>query len=141
MRIRILVALVVFGFASVGLAASNQTRGKRVKSIPDGTWGTQHMRVQVENGTATIEYDCAHGTISGPLKIDSRGRFSLAGTHEREHGGPIRTGFKVPPQSARYTGWTDGRKMTLTVTLVDTKETLGTYTLVRGQEGRVWKCK
>jgi hypothetical protein len=141
MRIQILIKLAVVTCLVGGLTASSLARTKRVKYIPDGTWGTLHMRIQVENGAARIEYDCAHGTINGPLKVDSKGRFNLLGTHVRERPGPIRIDQTPADRPARYTGWTDGRKMTLTVTLEDgSKETVGKYELTRGQSGRVFKC-
>ena len=116
-------------------------KGRKMQRVPEGTWGGLHLRMEVVDGSATIEYDCANGTIAGPLTIDRRGRFSLRGTHAQEHGGPIRNDEKPNSRPARYTGWTDGRKMTLTVTLTDTNETLGTFSLVRGQQGRVFKCR
>jgi hypothetical protein len=141
MRIQILIKLAVVTCLVGGLTASSLARPKKVKYIPDGTWGTLHMRIQVENGAARIEYDCAHGTINGPLKVDSKGRFNLLGTHVRERPGPVRIDQTPEDRPARYTGWTDGRKMTLTVTLEDgSKETLGKYELTRGQSGRVFKC-
>ncbi len=112
-----------------------------MQKIPAGTWGGLHLQMEVADGSATIEYDCANGTIAGPLTVDSRGRFNWRGTHVPEHGGPIRKDEKPNISPARYTGWTDGKKMTLTVTLTDTNETLGTYSLVHGQEGRVFKCR
>ncbi|PYS33373.1 MAG: hypothetical protein DMF75_09520 [Acidobacteria bacterium] len=54
---------------------------------------------------------------------------------------PIRRENLRAGEPARYSGWTDGNKMTLTVVLSDTKETVGTFTLVRGQEARVSKCR
>ncbi len=112
-----------------------------MNQIPNGTWGGLHIRVEVENGSATIEYDCANGKIDGPLNLDSRGHFSLSGTHIREHGGPIREGEKADAHPARYTGSIDGERMTMTVTLTDSEETVGTFTLDHGKQGRVWKCK
>jgi hypothetical protein len=137
MFFRLLIATCLIGaVVIVGLA-----RPKRLKYIPDGVWGTEHMVIRVENGAAAIEYDCAHGTINGPLKIDSKGRFSLRGTHVRERPGPMRIDQPPLDRPARYTGWTDGRKMTLKVTLEDgKKETVGNFELKRGQPGRLFKC-
>ena len=140
MDTQILIKVAVAACLVAGLTASSLARGKRQKYMTDGVWGAQHIRVQVEKGSATIEYDCAHGTITGPLKLDSKGRFSLLGTHVREHGGPIREGENQKGSPARYTGWTDGRTMKLTVTLVGSNDSVGTYTLTRGQSGRIWKC-
>ena len=141
MDTQILIKAAVAACLVAGLTASSLARGKRQKDISDGVWGAQHIRVQVEKGSATIEYDCAHGTITGPLKLDSKGRFSLLGTHVREHGGPTRQAEDQQGSPARYSGWTDGRTMKLTVTLVDSNDSVGTYSLTRGQSGRLWKCK
>jgi hypothetical protein len=114
---------------------------KKPRSVANGQWGGLHIQMQVANGSATIDYDCANGTINGPLKVDSRGRFSLLGKHVPEHGGPIRMGEDRSGVPARYTGWTDGKTMKLTVTLVDTKTEVGTFDLTRGSSGRVFKCR
>jgi hypothetical protein len=121
--------LVIGGLVTLALA-------KKPRSIANGSWGGQHIHMNVENGSATIEYDCANGTIDGPLKVDSRGRFNLLGNHVREHGGPIRMGEDQSSVRARYSGWTDGKTMKLTVTLANTKVALGTFQLTR----RIRKC-
>jgi len=113
---------------------------RKMQNIPAGTWGGQHIKIEIANGSATIEYDCATGTIDGPLKLDSQGKFSLTGTHVRE-GGPTRIDGPGKGQPARFTGWTDGKKMNLTVTLADSKEALGTFELVHGNQGRIRKCR
>src|SRR6266850_6950892 len=55
-----------------------------------GAWGGAGIRLEVTAAGATIEYDCAHGSIDEPIVADGAGRFSAKGTHVREHGGPIR---------------------------------------------------
>lgn len=114
--------------------------GRKPRRIAAGDWGGQHIQMHVENNSATIEYDCARGTISGPLTIDSRGRFTLSGTHTRLHGGPVRADESDKSEAVHYTGWTDGRKMKLTIKSDGTGEDLGTYDLVRGRKGRVVRC-
>jgi hypothetical protein len=132
----------IFAACLVGaLCSSELARTNKMTNIPEGTWGALHIRIEVEKGSATIDYDCAHGTIDGPLTVDSQGRFSLSGTHVREHGGPIREDEKLNSEPAQYTGSVADEKMNLTVTLRDTKETVGTFTLEHGKPGRVFKCK
>lgn len=110
-------------------------------TIPNGTWGGDHIRIDVADGSATIDYDCANGTIEGPLNIKSNGKFDLRGVHNKEHGGPIRSDEPANSHPARYEGWTDGKTMKLKVVLPDSNEEIGTFTLVRGKIGRVFKCK
>ena len=127
--------------AIVGLGLITIAQAKKPRTIANGNWGGQHIQLSITNGSAQIEYDCANGTIAGPLKIDSRGRFNLRGIHASEHGGPVRIDEKSQGQPATYTGWTDGKKMTLTVTLVDSKTEIGTFQLTRGGAGRIFKCR
>ena len=116
------------------------TAQRKTRSMASGLWGGQHIRVNVSGKSATIEYDCAQGTIAGPLLLDSKGRFKLHGTHLREHGGPIRADETVNGRSAVYTGSISGGRMTMTVKLTGTNETVGTFSLTHGDEGRVFKC-
>lgn len=105
-----------------------------------GMWGGEHIAMDITAGGATIEYDCAHGTIDGFFAIDGSGRFDLAGVHVREHGGPVQEGEPPDAHPARYVGRTNGHTMSLTVTMTDTDQVVGTFALVRGVAGQVLKC-
>lgn len=121
-------------------AFSSMAKPRYVRHLPTGIWGGQHVRIDVAGNTASIEYDCANGTIAGPLTINSRGKFTWIGSHSRERGGPVR--LEQPNQSpAVYSGWVNGDAMSLTVRLAETGEELGTFTLRRGSRGRVFKCR
>ena len=105
-----------------------------------GSWGGEHIKLTVIDRRATIEYDCAHGTIAGPLAVAADGRFTATGTHVREHGGPMREGEVPDTHPAEYTGQVRGGRMTLTVRETDTGTTIGTFRLERGAAARVIKC-
>lgn len=115
--------------------------GRKPRRLARGEWGAPHISIEVSANSATIQYDCAHGEIKGPLVIDSRGRFNLKGTHTPESPGPIRVNRAPATEPARYTGWTDGKRMTLTISLIDRKETVGTFELTLGGVGRVFRCR
>ncbi len=106
-----------------------------------GTWGGQHIALEVTAEGAQAEYDCAHGTVDQKFVADAEGRFDLRGTHVREHGGPVRRDETPDSHPARYTGRIKGDTMTLTVTETDTNESVGTFTLAFGQPPRVMKCR
>ena len=109
--------------------------------ITPSEWGGEHIGLTVLSaGGATLEYDCAAGTIDQAIVAGSDGNFVVQGTHTRGHGGPSRDGEIPDRHPARYAGWTDGKEMRLTVTLTDTGEKLGDFTLVRGQSPRVFRC-
>lgn len=97
--------------------------------------------MEVTGKGAAIEYDCAHGTISEPLRLDSEGRFQAKGTHVREHGGPIRNEETPVSHPANYSGKVHDKTMMLTVTLTDSSETIGTFALTQGSEGQLFKCR
>lgn len=107
--------------------------------IRPGDWGGEHIGLAVTQSGATLEYDCARGTIDEPL-VAAEGRFTAVGTHIREHGGPVREGEIPETHPARYDGRIDGETMVLEVTLTDSGEKLGSFGLVRGQSPRVLKC-
>lgn len=135
-KLFLLCCLVLF---SAAVWSITEGKPRKMQNIPTGIWGGQHIRIQVANGSATVEYDCAHGIIAGPMTLDSKGKFSLTGTHARE-GGPVRSEGPTKGQPARFSGWTDGKKMTLSVMLVDSKQEIGTFELERGNQGRLRKC-
>ena len=134
-RLLVVLSLVLL------VVASAASRPRKMQRLSTGEWGGSHINIQVGPHSATIEYDCANGTIAGPLSIDSKGRFTWRGTHNREHPGPIRVDEESNSRPAIYSGWIKGDTMTLTVKLADTKEVFETFTLKRGRSGRVFKCK
>jgi hypothetical protein len=105
-----------------------------------GTWGGAHIALEVTADRGRIEYDCAHGDLAGSLALDQSGRFDVMGTHSPEHGGPVREDEKPVLRPARYAGRVEGGRMTLGVTLTDTGDILGTFTLSQGVAGRLTKC-
>jgi hypothetical protein len=136
------------GVTSFGLRTSNPSNSQRRRrarrrrasdALLPGVWGGEHIRFEVTESGTNIEYDCAHGTVSGRIIVDDSGRFNVAGTHYREHGGPVREGEGSGGQPVRLTGRVGGSLMSLTVTRG--RETIGAYTLTRDNEGRVFKCR
>ena len=110
-----------------------------MRRIPTGTWGGQHINMKVGAKSATIEYDCATGTIRGPLVVDSHGNFNLRGTHRMQRGGPVRADETPNDHPATYTGSIKGNTMTLNLKLSDSD--VETFTLEKGKEGELFRCK
>jgi hypothetical protein len=131
------LALVSLVLIIVSLAAA---RPRKMQRLQTGSWGGSHIRIDVEASSATVNYDCANGSINGPLTIDRKGNFTWRGSHNREHGGPIRIDEQSNSRPAIYSGSIKGDTMTLTVKLADTNEVVETFTLKRGSPGRVFKC-
>jgi hypothetical protein len=110
------------------------------RRIPPGEWGAEHLTFSVSEQGGAIEFDCAHGTIDGPLTLDRRGRFEVKGRYVPERPGPVRRDQSTEGRPARYRGAVRGRVMTLRVTVDDGTE-LGPYRLALGGRGHVFKCR
>jgi hypothetical protein len=112
-----------------------------VTSELTGTWGGEHIRLVVKESRATLVFDCASGTMEGPLIPDEEGKFEIRGTYRRSRGGPGRPGMPEPkPIPALYRGWTDRKRMRLSVTLLDTGSVLGPFSLGLGQPAALDLC-
>jgi len=106
-----------------------------------GVWGGEHIRLEATDGGASVEYDCASSTIDRPVALDGQGNFDVKGRYAAQHAGPVLRDEEANSRPARYVGRVKGDEMTLTVSLTDTKETVGTFTLTRGSDGRLMKCR
>ena len=104
-----------------------------------GLWGGMHVTLESSEGGATLEFDCATGTIREPIVLDSAGHFDVAGSYNREGPGPVRQGVQTD-SSARYSGTVTGETMTLAVRLEGTSEPLLNLSLTRGKQGKIRKC-
>ncbi len=111
----------------------------KMQSIPTGNWGGQHINMKVGAKSATIEYDCASGVIQGPLVVDGDGNFNLRGTHRMQRGGPTRADETPNDHPATYTGSIKGNTMTLKLKIGDSEDE--TFTLEKGKEGELFRCK
>jgi hypothetical protein len=107
---------------------------------PMGAWGGDHIVLSVTADGATLEYDCAAGTIDGAVTPDAEGWFRVLGTHNIGHGGPARQDEVPDRHPASYEGRITGDSMTLTVTLTDTGTPVGTFGLMRGAASRIVRC-
>ncbi len=114
--------------------------GTQAEGLAIGIWGGEHIALAITGTGASIDYDCAHGSITERIVPDRDGKFLVKGFHVKEHPGPVRQDEDTTGQPATYTGVSNGESVTLTVRLTATDETLGPYTLTRGKTGRVRKC-
>lgn len=117
---------------------------EEVKMLAKGTWGGRHVGVSVTADGAEFEFDCAHGTVDGPIELDADGRFDVAGTFVPE-GGPASVPVdgearRQKNHSARYRGRVQGTRMTLSVTVAQTGGGIDALTLTRGQPPSLEKC-
>jgi hypothetical protein len=103
-----------------------------------GDWGGEHVELHLGGAGGTLDYDCAHGTI-GPVVPNAAGRFTAAGSHTPEHGGPVREGEVLPSHAAQYSGTVHGDRMTLEGR-TDDGVRLGPFALRRGAQPMLMRC-
>jgi hypothetical protein len=108
--------------------------------VATGNWGGQNVQMDVTEDGARLRFSCARGSIEQPVKLDAEGRFSVEGTFTAGAMGPQREDNPPESRPAVYTGAVKDQEMTLTITLTETKEEAGKFTLTHGKSGRLWKC-
>jgi hypothetical protein len=129
-------ALLLTAYASA--AGGHQGRER---PLPPGSWGGQHISLEVTADGAITEYDCAHGTISQRISLDRRGRFNVPGTYIAEHGGPVRESQLADSIPVQFAGRVSEKRMHLTVKRRGSGRLIGNFTLVFGQEASLVKCR
>lgn len=105
----------------------------------DGQWGGPHIGMLIGPAGTRIEYDCAEGTINGPIIPLATGAFDVEGTHTPGFGGPAIEGVVLPTYRVRFTGRVRGDRMTLTGK-VENGVQLGPFALRRGAEPGIFRC-
>lgn len=115
------------------------------REVPAGAWGGTGIALTVEESGAKVEFDCAHGRISGRLTLDAEGRFDLPGTVARERPGPVHMGPNGEPEEekaapARYSGRLEGDVLRMTVRVEGAQADTRPLELRLGQPPRLRKC-
>jgi len=104
-----------------------------------GTWGGEHLILEVSGKGAEAELDCALGQVTQPIRLDRHGDFDVTGTFTPEHGGPVLRNETAQPAAAHYSGHVDSDKMTLTISVAGKR--VGVFALSRGSHPMLRKCR
>ncbi len=141
---------VVLITACVGLSCAGQMKAPRpaqsspaapTKAVPNGVWGGEHIRMEVSDSGADIEFDCARGSISQRLELDEKGRFRVEGIYKAETPAPAAVDGGLPASGikATYTGTLNGSGLRLEV-FIEGQDTPRTFDLEQGDQGHLAKC-
>jgi hypothetical protein len=130
-----LIAVTLLAWGSVGVRPPNDTH------LTAGIWGGEHVRLETTASDAHLEFDCGSGEISQPMTTTDDGRLDVEGVLVRGRPGPIRIGEEPKRLRARYAGTLTKNSLTFVVTLVDSNERAGPYTVVLGEAARLRKCR
>lgn len=103
-----------------------------------GIWGGDGIRLDASADIVQLLYDCAEGSIEGPIVPDARGHFEVEGILTPTPGPVTDNGRKS--YMVWYRGEVDGTFMRLTVTLAETSELMSGYELEFGDEGEFEFC-
>ena len=134
-----MAAPITLFFLLAALVPPMEDPVKTSRRLLTGSWGGDHAGAVMTDRGAKFDFDCAEGSIDGPITLDREGRFDLAGTYAREGPGPARPG-REQGRPARYRGRVERDTMTLSVELSGSDVVIGTFTLVRDRLPRVRKC-
>lgn len=105
-----------------------------------GPWGGEGIQLTIGKQGSIIEYPCADGEIPGRFRLDRNGGFRLSGSHTRLRPGPVRLDEKAHREQAIFEGRVTGERMTLRVTLVNSREVVGDFRLRKGVVARIHRC-
>lgn len=141
LRSAIIVSLIcVFAISLADARNVALQQGRNNDASPD-VWGGMHVSLEMNAGGATLEFDCAHGTILQPIKVDAKGEFSVSGTYTPELGGPVQRNNPSRDLAAVYKGRVEGDTMHLEIILADKERMPDPLTLTRGKTGRLVRCQ
>ena len=85
-----------------------------------GKWSSTLAELTLNEQGGSITFTCAVGTISQPVKPDSGGAFSVAGSYTRLSGAKPPEGTPPPtPQPSTYSGKVTADKLTFSGKLQD----------------------
>jgi len=133
------VGILLSAVALLGSSAMGWQRGD--SSGSPQVWGGRDVSMKTSAEGATLEFDCAHGAITQPIKPDAKGGFSVSGTYTPERGGPVQKSNPQRDSPAVYKGFIDGDSMHLEVVLTDGTQAPPPLSLTRGKAGRLVKCR
>lgn len=102
-----------------------------------GKWRSILVEMTLDGQGGTIVFGCATGTISQPVKPDSNGVFSVAGTYTQLSGAQPPT--PPAPQPATYSGKVVVDKLTLSGKLKD-GTSIGPIEVVKDSPQQVLIC-
>jgi hypothetical protein len=137
-------ALLVLALADGGSCNPRRTGANKPpmqsnKKLATGAWGGQDIRLEVTDNGANIQFACATATIDEPVTLNSEGGFDVKGKFKAQRPGPTRAG-EDNSVAAHFVGHLKDQELTLTISNLETKETIGTFIMTLGGAARVKRC-
>ena len=130
-----------FVFVLAGACASAPVTARNDRRVSTGDWGGEHIQMTVTASGAHLEFDCASGDIATPLVVDETGQLTIEGVYIPERPGAVRIGDEPDRKAVRYSGRLAEKTLVLDVTLIESKDTIGHFTMTLDLAARVRKCR
>jgi hypothetical protein len=131
-NLSLIAALVLFG------GCQGNGPHEVLTEVPAGTWGGQGVVMLATDSSAGFRFNCASGSVDGPLALDAGGRFTWSGTYTRMS--PLPGSPPDPPHAATFYGTTDGLQLTMALTVPDLSLESAPLTLTLGDPGNLALC-
>ena len=131
----VLAAVLAISLAGCGGGGSSDSGGSApISIVPAGSYGGANIGLVVTATGGTLQFPCSSsGTITSPLTLDTSGHFSATGTVLPVVAGVQPIGSTPKSYAATFSGTSDGKNVTLTVTPDPAKNLAATtYTLASG---------
>ena len=112
----------------------------KLYAVAPGNWGAAGVGMVVDKESVKIQFDCAAGEIRQQLRMDKKGNFKVDGFYKRGTFGPIRLDNLPKFEPARYEGKITGKVVKFKITLLDTNEVIGEFTVERDKPARLHRC-
>lgn len=121
------------------LSAASAGQAADVPAPLLGVWGGDRVNVVFGLDGARLAYDCAAGSIAGPVRPDSRGRFTASGSHQAYRPGPDRADQAATTRAATYDGQLAGTVLELQVR-IDGDAAVQSYRLEKDRKVKLARC-
>lgn len=102
-------------------------------------WGGEGIILINGKTSASIDFGCGRASVSGGLRTNRRGKFSVDGMYFSSSG--ISTTVAARSIPIRVEGQISGKRMTLKVTNIESGEVMGNYVLEKGKQVRLSRCQ
>ena len=132
LRTRGLLTRLLFIYATLCRTLYSQTTASPAGAAGT-TCGGEHIRVQITTAGVIVEFDCASGTITKPVKVDAQGQFRLIAMFTREQPRPVRKDESSTTTAATYSGDIVGDTMRLGIKTGPQNEAVGEYVLTHAR--------
>ena len=102
-------------------------------------WGGEGIILTTGKTSASLDFGCGRASVSGGLRTNRRGKFSVDGMYFPSSG--IRTTVAARSIAIRVEGQISGKRMTVKVTNTESREVMGNYVLEKGKQVRLSRCQ